>query len=204
LGSGYKNFATGAVLTEADLDGYLMRQTMMTFADASARNTALSGVLDEGMVCYLEDSNRITYYDGANWIVAVGRMGWRLRRAAVQSVSTATQTTVTWDTEDQDTDAFITASSTTVTIPSGCGGVYGLSATSVWASASTGTLSGVEILLSGAVIASGQGQAFTGFFTTNVVYPLSATDTLTVRVYQNSGGSLNIDETFFTGFRISP
>ena len=55
MGSGFKDFAAGDVLTAADVDGYLMRQTVMTFADASARDTALSGVLDEGMVAYLED-----------------------------------------------------------------------------------------------------------------------------------------------------
>jgi hypothetical protein len=69
MGSGYKDFVAGNVLTEADLDGYLMRQTVMTFASTAARDSALSGVLDEGMVAYLEDTNRTTKYDGANWIV---------------------------------------------------------------------------------------------------------------------------------------
>lgn len=69
MGSGFKDFTAGAVLTAAEVDGYLMRQTAMTFADASARNTALSGVLDEGMVAYLEDTNSITFYTGSAWIV---------------------------------------------------------------------------------------------------------------------------------------
>jgi hypothetical protein len=67
MGSGFKDFAAGDVLTAADVDGYLMRQTVMTFADASARDSALSGVLDEGMVAYLEDSDTITVYDGSAW-----------------------------------------------------------------------------------------------------------------------------------------
>lgn len=67
MGSGFKDFAAGDILTAADVDGYLMRQTVMTFADASARDSALSGVLDEGMVAYLEDTNRTTYYDGSAW-----------------------------------------------------------------------------------------------------------------------------------------
>tara|TARA_R110002096_G_C14649938_1_gene726363 strand:+ start:3896 stop:4540 length:645 start_codon:yes stop_codon:yes gene_type:complete len=68
MGSGYKDFAPGDVLTAADVDGYLMRQTVMTFSNASARNTALSGVLDEGMVAYLEDSDIVTFYNGSAWL----------------------------------------------------------------------------------------------------------------------------------------
>lgn len=67
MGSGFKDFAAGDILTAADVDGYLMRQTVMTFADASARDTALSGVLDEGMMAYLEDVNKVTFYDGSAW-----------------------------------------------------------------------------------------------------------------------------------------
>lgn len=68
MGSGFKDFAAGDVLTAADVDGYLMRQTVMTFADASARDTALSSVLDEGMVAYLEDGDSLFLYDGSEWV----------------------------------------------------------------------------------------------------------------------------------------
>jgi len=71
MGSGFKDFAAGDVLTAADVDGYLMRQTVMTFADASARDTALSGVLDEGMVAYLEDVNALTVYNGSAWVAVI-------------------------------------------------------------------------------------------------------------------------------------
>jgi hypothetical protein len=69
MGSGYKDFVAGSVLSEADLDGYLMRQTVMTFASAAARDSALSGVLDEGMVAYLEDVDQFTFYTGTGWVV---------------------------------------------------------------------------------------------------------------------------------------
>lgn len=65
----FRNFSAGEVLTEDHVDTYLMRQTVMTFASASARDTALSGVLDEGMTVYLEDTNRTTKYDGSAWVV---------------------------------------------------------------------------------------------------------------------------------------
>lgn len=81
MGSGFKDFAAGDILTAADVDGYLMRQTVMTFADASARDAALSGVLDEGMVAYLEDTNATTYYTGSAWIDIRGLGGGAIAEA---------------------------------------------------------------------------------------------------------------------------
>jgi hypothetical protein len=66
-GLGYKDFTVGQVLTSAEVDGYLMQQTIMKFADASARTTALTGVLAEGMFSYLADTNSTEYYDGSAW-----------------------------------------------------------------------------------------------------------------------------------------
>ena len=66
-GAGYKLFQTGAVLTAADVNTYLNEQTIMVFNDASARTTALSGVLAEGMISYLKDTNAVEKYDGSAW-----------------------------------------------------------------------------------------------------------------------------------------
>lgn len=66
-GAGYKLFNTGDVLTAAQVNEYLMQQTVMVFADATARTTALSGVLAEGMISYLKDTNAVERYDGATW-----------------------------------------------------------------------------------------------------------------------------------------
>jgi hypothetical protein len=66
-GAGYKLFATGDVLTAAQVNTYLMQQSVMAFASSTARNTALSGVVSEGMVAYLLDTNDLTIYDGAAW-----------------------------------------------------------------------------------------------------------------------------------------
>jgi hypothetical protein len=49
----------------------------------------------------------------------------RLRRAANQAVA-AGQTTINWDTEDADTDGFISVPSNTITIPAGLGGMYSI------------------------------------------------------------------------------
>lgn len=73
-GAGYKLFNTGDVLTAAQVNTYLMQQTVMVFADSTARTTALSGVLAEGMLSYLQDTNSVEVYDGSSW-VAVSNPG---------------------------------------------------------------------------------------------------------------------------------
>ena len=67
MAGGYKLFSTGEVLTAANVNNYLMKQTVMVFASSAARTTALSGVLAEGMFSYLTDTNAFQYYDGASW-----------------------------------------------------------------------------------------------------------------------------------------
>ncbi|CAB4214913.1 hypothetical protein UFOVP1616_56 [uncultured Caudovirales phage] len=66
-GAGYRLFSTGEIPTQTDWRTYLMEQTVMVFASAAARTTALSGVLAEGMVSYLADTNSIEVYTGAAW-----------------------------------------------------------------------------------------------------------------------------------------
>jgi hypothetical protein len=67
-GAGYKLFATGDVLTAAQVNTYLMQQTVMVFASSAARTSALSGVVAEGMVSYLQDTNATEVYDGSAWV----------------------------------------------------------------------------------------------------------------------------------------
>jgi len=66
-GAGYKLFNTGDVLTAAQVNTYLNEQTVMVFADSAARTTALSGVLAEGMMSYLQDTNAVEVYNGTSW-----------------------------------------------------------------------------------------------------------------------------------------
>jgi hypothetical protein len=66
-GSGYKVFTAGEVLTAANVNGYLMEQSVMVFAGTAARGSALGTAVAEGMVSYLSDTNTLQYYDGAAW-----------------------------------------------------------------------------------------------------------------------------------------
>lgn len=73
-GAGFKTFNTGDVLTASDVNTYLMQQTTMVFADASARSTALGANVAEGMISYLKDTNATEVYDGSSW-VSIGASG---------------------------------------------------------------------------------------------------------------------------------
>ena len=71
-GAGYKLFNTGDVLTAAQVNTYLNEQTVMVFANAAARTSALTSVLAEGMVSYLQDTNNIEVYNGSAWVGFTG------------------------------------------------------------------------------------------------------------------------------------
>ena len=65
--AGYHLFNTGDVLTAAQVQYNLQNQSIMFFATSAARDSALTGVLAEGMFAYLADTNATVYYDGASW-----------------------------------------------------------------------------------------------------------------------------------------
>lgn len=66
-GLGYKEFATGDVLTAADANGYLASQVVMVFASAAARTSAITSP-QEGMISYLKDTDVTQYYSGSAWV----------------------------------------------------------------------------------------------------------------------------------------
>lgn len=67
MGSGFKDFAVNEVLTSSDVDEYLMRQSVMSFASAAARDAALGAFLEEGMLTYLQDVDRYNCYTNGAW-----------------------------------------------------------------------------------------------------------------------------------------
>jgi hypothetical protein len=66
-GLGRKVFTVSEVLTAANVNGYLMDQTVMVFASAAARSSAIGTAVSEGMVSYLMDTNSLEAYDGSAW-----------------------------------------------------------------------------------------------------------------------------------------
>ena len=67
-GLGFKDFATGEVLTAADVDGYLM-QGIWVFASTAARDAAVTAPA-EGNFAFTKDTNSLWYYDGAAWVAS--------------------------------------------------------------------------------------------------------------------------------------
>jgi hypothetical protein len=66
--AGYLTFNTGDVLTAAQVQYNLQNQSIMYFADAAARDAALTvSIRQEGMFAYLADTNTTTYFDGTAW-----------------------------------------------------------------------------------------------------------------------------------------
>lgn len=70
-GLGRKDFEAGQVLSAADVNGYLMDQSVQRFASEAARDTAIP-TPSEGMVCYLDDTNDVLVYDGSQWVNFTG------------------------------------------------------------------------------------------------------------------------------------
>lgn len=72
-GLGRKDFQAGAVLSAADVDGYLMDQTVMVFATSAAAGSAIGTAVSEGMVRYLkatdsgDTANQMDFYNGSAW-----------------------------------------------------------------------------------------------------------------------------------------
>lgn len=64
-GLGYKVFTAGEVLTAANVNGYLMEQSVMVFAGTAARSSAI-GTPSAGMVSYLTDTRTLQVY-GTAW-----------------------------------------------------------------------------------------------------------------------------------------
>ena len=64
----FLKFTAGQVLTASQVNTYLMNQSVMVFADASARTTALTGEVAEGMVSLLLDTGTLWKYDGTQWV----------------------------------------------------------------------------------------------------------------------------------------
>jgi hypothetical protein len=64
------SFLASQVLT-ADQMNQSARTGVPVFADTTARDAAFGGagekVLAEGQLCYLEDTNKVQYYDGSSW-----------------------------------------------------------------------------------------------------------------------------------------
>jgi hypothetical protein len=70
-GAGIKKFTVGETLSDAEINTYLMDQTVPVFVNAAARDSAFGGTgeptLSEGRLCYLQSTKVVQYYNGVTW-----------------------------------------------------------------------------------------------------------------------------------------
>ena len=71
MANGFKVFSTGEVLTAADVNDYLMEQSIGIFANATARDAQITSPI-EGQFCYLADTNVLQFYNGSSWTSFIG------------------------------------------------------------------------------------------------------------------------------------
>ena len=191
--------ADGSVLTSANYDTYL-RQQVVAQVTSTTRPTGV-----EGRLITETDTDRIVCYDGTNWIrvgaySSAGRSGVNLSRiSTTQSIpnGAATFTAISWDTETTDTDGYITAPSTDITIPTGLGGFYAVTATVSWAS-SPGVNSSIEFYNSSTTgvwrFPIGAGTQMTSC-ALSIVADVAAGNICQLRVSQGTVGAINVNAT---------
>ena len=130
-------------------------------------------------------------------------VGCSLYNSATISLSNATITTLTWNTEKFDTDSFHSTSSNTsrITIPSGKAGKYKVSFNGMYSGNSTGQRQAV-IAKNGTIIEkffqSAVNEPTSGHG--NTILDLAVGDYLEVQVYQSAGTTLTFDITDTFGF----
>lgn len=122
-------------------------------------------------------------------------VGVGVYKSGNQSINNSTDTALTWDTEDFDTDSFHSTSTNTsrFTIPSGKAGKYLLSGT-LWWEANANGLRAIKMYKNGSlihqtVLLSGTNDG-TGI-PVSFVFDLAVADYLEVFVRQSSGGALS-------------
>jgi hypothetical protein len=122
-------------------------------------------------------------------------VGCSLKRSTNLTVSNSTWTTVTYDQENYDTDAFHSTSTNTsrITIPSGKAGKYQILANITWNTSAVGERytsvmkNGTEVFRTFTGVPTSLGQMSAPLAT---IETLAETDYLEIRVLQTSGGNL--------------
>jgi hypothetical protein len=137
---------------------------------------------------------------GMKWAAAAGGAtfaGASVYKSANQSISNATNTLLTFNSENFDTNTYHDTSTNTsrITIPSGKAGYYNLQAVVAFAAGSVG-LRQIVFYKNGAVLNYGVQSAATtaseNISNASYLVSLAVSDYVEVYVYQTSGGALNV------------
>ena len=104
----YKTFTNGSVLPASDVQTYLMDQSVMVFSSSATRAAALTAPV-EGMLTWLQDTNKYENYNGTAWVALGGSA--ILQVVSVSKIDAFTTTSTSY-TDITGLTASITPSST--------------------------------------------------------------------------------------------
>ncbi len=199
-GTGYKTFVNGDELPASEVNGYLMDQSVMFFADEFDRDVALPvGMVSEGMQCYLGDLNVNQTYSGSAWQITGGQMPIRdMSKTTTQSIASG------------NTNVTVTGYGTTnigrgITYANGVftvvySGVYTITAAWQMTANTTGRRRIALLVNSSEILANNQNAPSTGNAYINIGQTayFTAGDTVAVAAIQNSGAALDITTARFS------
>ena len=133
---------------------------------------------------------------------------FQVKKTSTQSISSASFTKLTWDSEDWDTDSAF--ASDKFTVPSGQAGKYYFQLTTEFSGIDDGEFVQVLLYKNGSSESGTTARWYSPGSNddvrarTNVILNLSAADYVEAYVYQNEGGARDASgsETFFRGFKL--
>lgn len=123
--------------------------------------------------------------------------------AASFSVPNGGTTTISWTTETVDTSAFIAVPSSTITVPTGLGGIYAITVSGTWAGSFTETrnlfitAAGTLYPIPMSTVISGLGGATIQNWTGVIVLPLIPTNTVSVSIAHENAGAQSTTANLF-------
>ena len=170
MGLGRKVFTAGEILAAADVQGYLMDQSIMVFSGTAARTAAI-GTPAPGMASFRTDGTVLEVYSGAAW-VSSNSVGGTLTLNATNVVNTLTASTATAYTfasgDQSSVLQFTNAGTVTATVGT-----------------ATALSSGqrIDVVADGAAgvrITAGSGVSFAGAGTTAASYAVTQYDAATI------------------------
>lgn len=188
-------FTSGQILTATNMN-QVARQAIIVCTSGTHPSSP-----DVGMYVHETDTDRLLVWNGSTWTrvgvgSGTGRTGCILTRTST-IIANASDTTLNFDGHSPDPENFYPGSGGTITVPTGCGGLYNITVQTNW-SASVGSLGGSKVKLtrSGTTICEDAippgASAHTATF---VSIPFNAAQTATIVVQQTSGASLNVTST---------
>lgn len=192
----YTTVVAGTTVTSSWANTNVRDQVITPFTNAAARTSAI-GTPVQGMVSYLSDVKRFEYYNGTAWQPTFGTATKVMRTNS--QIFGAGQITVEWQTEIyDDLNAWTAGLPTRLTPP--FNGIYGVSATVSWDSASMGSFRRIGIYKNN-VMEESQVQQINNTADLTVLrqnissvgLKLVTTDYLEIQVSQDSGALRSVD-----------